>query len=320
MKNVLITSAGKRVSLTRKFREELKAICDGGKVFTVDTNPQMAPACVLSDGCFKVPRCTSESYIQALLSICRDNNIGLIIPTIDIELAILSENKEDFERNGICVMISDYDFIMTCRDKRNTAVFFLQHDIKIPEPRDRQHPHFPMFAKPYDGSLSKGTHVILNERDFTEEVRNDSHLIFMDYIDTAEYKEFTVDMYYGRDNRVKSIVPRERIEIRAGEINKGITRKNFLVEYLKQRLCHIPGAVGSICIQLFYREDDHVAIGIEINPRFSGGYPLAYCAGANFPLMAIKEYLLGETVDYSEDWRDNTIMLRYDEEVIVYDE
>ena len=97
MKNVLITSAGKRVSLTRKFREELKAICDGGKVFTVDTNPQMAPACVLSDGCFKVPRCTSESYIQALLSICRDNNIGLIIPTIDTELAILSENKEDFD-------------------------------------------------------------------------------------------------------------------------------------------------------------------------------------------------------------------------------
>ena len=33
-------------------------------------------------------------------------------------------------------------------------------------------------------------------------------------------KEFTVDMYYGKDNRVKAIIPRERVEIRAGEINK----------------------------------------------------------------------------------------------------
>ena len=76
----------------------------------------------------------------------------------------------------------------------------------------------------------------------------------MEYIDKQEYKEFTVDMYYGKDNRVKAIVPRERIEIRAGEINKGFTRKNYLVRFLKERLDYLPGVVGCICIQLFYRE------------------------------------------------------------------
>ena len=60
----------------------------------------------------------------------------------------------------------------------------------------------------------------------------DPKLIFMEYVDKNEYKEFTVDMYYGQDNHIKCIVPRERIEIRAGEINKGITRKNDIVDYL----------------------------------------------------------------------------------------
>ena len=52
-------------------------------------------------------------------------------------------------------------------------------------------------------------------------------------------------------------------------------------------------------------------------PRFGGGYPLSYGAGANFPQNIVREYLLGETVDFSDAWRDNTLMLRYDAEIIV---
>ena len=49
----------------------------------------------------------------------------------------------------------------------------------------------------------------------------------MEYIDKSCYKEYTVDMYYGRDCELKMAVPRERIEIRAGEINKGRTEKEL---------------------------------------------------------------------------------------------
>ena len=31
-------------------------------------------------------------------------------------------------------------------------------------------------------------------------------------------------------------------------------------------------------------------VGIEINPRFGGGYPQSYAAGANFPELLIREY------------------------------
>ena len=46
----------------------------------------------------------------------------------------------------------------------------------------------------------------------------------------------------------------------------------------------------------------------------------SYYAKANYVEYMIKEYLMGETVEYSDTWLDNTLMLRYDNDVIVYDE
>jgi carbamoyl-phosphate synthase large subunit len=253
------------------------------------------------------------------LQLCKDSDIGVIIPTIDTELIVLRKNRKLFVDNGVIPVVSDLQFIKICRDKRNTAKFFNEHDIRVPKSIDKYHPVFPMFAKPFDGSLSTDLHIIKCKEDLTTEILENPKLLFMEYIDKSEYKEFTVDMYYGDDNKVKSIVPRERVEIRAGEINKGFTRKNYLVNYIKDRLDYIPGVRGCICIQFFYRESDNDVIGIEINPRFGGGYPLSYWAGANYPLNIIKEYIRGEKVDYSDDWKDNTLMLRYDDEVIVYD-
>lgn len=122
-------------------------------------------------------------------------------------------------------MVSDFSFVQACRDKRNTGIFLSEHGIRVPALRDKYGDRFPMFAKPYDGSLSKDLYIIRDKEELTPEILNHPKLIFMEYIDKNVYKEFTVDMYYGKDNKVKSIVPRERIEIRAGEINKGYTRK-----------------------------------------------------------------------------------------------
>ena len=70
--NILITSAGKRVILTKKFQETLKRFYSDSKVFTTDMNPDMAPAGIISDGCFVVPRVTATGYIDKLLQICKE--------------------------------------------------------------------------------------------------------------------------------------------------------------------------------------------------------------------------------------------------------
>lgn len=315
--NILITSAGQRVALVRGFQETLKRFFPDGKVYTTDMNPKLAPAAYVSDGCFEVPRCTSENYIESLLTICLGNGIGLIVPTIDTELAILSANKEIFAKHSITVSVSDYDFVMMCRDKRNTGEFFEKHGIRVPKPIDKYHPSFPMFAKPYDGSLSTNLHYIKNAEELTAEILNDPKLLFMEYIDKEVYKEYTVDMYYGKDNKVKCIVPRERIKIRAGEINKGQTEKEPLTLYLYDRLETIEGCVGCICIQVFLNPSSDDVVGIEINPRFGGGYPQTYAAGGNYAEYLIREYFLGEEIQYKDDWKDHLLMLRYDDAVYV---
>lgn len=315
--NILITSAGQRVALVRGFQETIKRFFPEGKVFATDMNPRLAPAAYVSDGCFEVPRCTSDEYIETLLTLCMEQEIGMIVPTIDTELAILSANKDYFAKQDIFVSVSNYDFIMMCRDKRNTGDFFEKHGVRVPRAIDKFHPTFPLFAKPYDGSLSTNLHYIKNAEELTSEILEDPKLLFMEYIDKEEYKEYTVDMYYGKDNKVKCIVPRERIKIRAGEINKGLTEKEPLTQYLYDRLETIEGCVGCICIQVFLNSQTCDVVGIEINPRFGGGYPQTYAAGGNYPELLIREYFLGESIEYYDDWKDHLLMLRYDDAVFV---
>lgn len=315
--NILITSVGKRVSLVELFKDELKKCCPSSYVFTTDMNPMMAPAGYVSDFCFKVPKVTDKNYLGILIDICKENQIGMIIPTIDTELLLLSKKKNVFKKNGIEIIVSDFDFIAACRDKRKTYKIFNSLNIRTPELRDKKNPIFPMFAKPYDGSLSKDLYIINKREDLTTDIIDHPKLIFMEYIDKIDYQEFSVDMYYGKDNNLKCLVPRERIEIRAGEINKGCTRKNYLMNYLKERMSFIPGVIGCICLQLFYRKSDNDVVGIEINPRFGGGYPMSYQAGANFPAYLIFEYFLKRDINYTEQWNDNILSLRYDKEITI---
>ena len=75
--------------LVQIFQRTLQEMALDAKVFTTDMRPGMAPAGIISDGCIPVPRCTADNYIDCLLAICQEKQIGVIIPTIDTELWIV---------------------------------------------------------------------------------------------------------------------------------------------------------------------------------------------------------------------------------------
>ena len=141
--------------------------------------------------------------------------------------------------------------------------------------------------------------------------------MFMDLIDTEIYKEFTVDAYYDANGILKCAIPRERIYVRAGEVNKSRTVKNYLHDVMFDKLSKLDGARGCLTFQYFLNENNSNVYGIEINPRFGGGYPLSYHAGGNYPRWIIEEYLLDKCVSPFFDWNDGLMMLRYDDEIIV---
>ena len=93
---------------------------------------------------------------------------------------------------------------------------------------------------------------------------------------------------------------------------------NEIVPYLNEKLAKIDGACGCLTMQFFLNKITRRIIGIEINPRFGGGYPLSYLAGANYPKWLIEEYILEKNIPFFNDWENNLLMLRYDDEVLVH--
>ena len=317
--NILVTSAGRRVSLIRAFQKELKKINYKAKVFASDANPVTSSACHVADDFFKVPRLDNSEYLRCLEDICLENQISLVIPTIDTELKLMSQWKEEFLSKGIQFLISDLSLIEKCRDKRVIHRFFESKGISVAQEYSKDEYKLPMFIKPYDGSRSVDTFLIKEKTELTDYHFNNDKLMFLEYIDHSVHDEYTCDMYFDRNHTLRCVVPRKRIEVRDGEVNKGLTCKNRIIPYLRERLRVVDGAIGCITAQFFMNKSDGTIIGIEVNPRFGGGYPLSYYAGANFPAWIVEEYFLGkEPEDHFLDWESDLLMLRYDDEILVH--
>ena len=317
MNNILITSAGRRVELVRAFQAELKKKFLFSKVYTAEANPEWSSACRVSDEFFTIPRVDNENYINSILELCINKEIKIVIPTIDTELLVLSNSKELFLLNNIHIVVSDFNLISNCRDKRQTNLLFIELGIDIPNAIDETNPSFPLFIKPYDGSLSKDIYLINCKEELTDSLLNNPKLMFMEYINPKDFHEYTIDAYYDKNNDLKCLVPRRRIEVRGGEISKGITEKLKFYGILKDKLSFIKGANGCLTIQFFIGKETEEIIGIEINPRFGGGFPLSYASGANYPEYIILEYMMNEPIIFNDNWVENRVMLRFDSEVIL---
>ena len=316
--NILILSAGRRVELVQDFQTEAAKFSDGIRIYCTDLNPRMSSACQVSDGAFAVPRISAENYIDSIFQLADEQNIGLIIPTIDTELLKLAEARSRFEAAGIHIIVSGSGLIRQCRDKRDSVALFARYGIDTPKIYGSDDIEFPCFAKPYDGSRGIGAQAINSADELTDELKNDPKMMFCQLIDIQNtFKEFTVDMYYDRQGRLKCTVPRERLEVRSGEVSKGATRRGWLYDFLNEKLATLEEARGCITAQFFYHEASQTVYGVEINPRFGGGFPLTYAAGANYPGWLIREYCYGEEIPFFDEWENDLIMLRYDAKVLV---
>lgn len=317
MNNVLILSAGRRVELAQAFAYEIKARGLNAKMLATDLKPELSAACSVVDVAVKSPRVDDPSYIDFLLSTCKAYQVGLVIPTIDTELLLLAQSRDTFAAEGVHLIISNEALVRDCRDKRLTASLFSNLGIDTPRIFKRTDIQFPCFSKPYDGSCSIGASVVQNVSMLSDAMLADEKMMFMELID-GSHTEFTVDAYYDQTGQLVCFVPRQRIEVRGGEISKGVTRRNQIYDYLLPKLTRLEGARGCITLQLFSNFQIGRFAALEINPRFGGGYPLSYSAGANYPGWLIDEYLLNRKIPFFDGWEADLLMLRYDAKVLVH--
>ncbi len=314
--NVLLTSVSRRVELLKAFRQSMQRSNITGKIITADLK-RSAPASFLADTAELVPRIDDPTYIEKLLDICDRHKIDLLIPLIDTELHLLSLHQQQFSDIGVTLLISSATTNEICYSKKKTSIFFRDIGVKTPkiyESSEIKDLNFPLIVKPDTGSSSVGLHYVQSKLELDFYLKNVEDAIIQQLIIGEEY---TIDILVDFQGNVISIVPRLRIETRAGEISKGITVKNHtLIAAAKQVVESLPGAIGCITLQCFLQSDGEI-IFIEINPRFGGGYPLSYRAGADFPSWLMQSFG-GENPKVAiDEWEDGLAMLRYDDAIFV---
>jgi carbamoyl-phosphate synthase large subunit len=288
--DVLLTAGSRRVPLVNAFKRAVAAL--GGRVMTTDVNA-LSPAVLAADCAFRVPLASDPDYLNAIEHICRGEGVGLLVPTIDDELEIIGAARERFAAIGTMVAACRAETAAICNDKHQTSLHLRRHGIAaaaswLPgEVADDQ--PLPLFVKPRRGRGGIGAFAVRTRRelDFFLEYVEDA--VVQEYLDAPEY---TIDMLCDR-GRPLSIVPRERVVVRAGVMDRGRTvRSQPLIDLARACASSLEfhGAVNIQC-----RMVAGVPTVFEINPRFSGGIPLTIEAGADFPRMLV-QLALGMTV------------------------
>ena len=312
--NVLITAASRRVPLVNAFRAAL-ARQGGGRVVVTDVNA-LSPAVYVGDRSYLVPLTSDPHYLDEVLAVCEAERIGMLVPTIDDELPIFGAAVERFAAHGVRVVVSPATTTALCNDKFETCRELRQRGVSaaesfLPDGLPSE-PVLPLFIKPRFGRGGVGavTARTVRELDF-----------FLDYVSepvVQEYltgPEFTIDVLCDFKGRPLSIVPRERVVVRAGVIDRGRTVNDPALIELALACTAALKFVGPINIQC--RVHNGRPTVFEINPRFSGGIPLTIEAGADFPAMLLALHAGRTVLPAIGRFRDQLWMTNYEASVFL---
>jgi len=283
--NVLITSVSGKVALIRAFQKALRDR-GGGKVLGMDSNPN-SPALYFCDVGVLAPPDDDPRFLSFMLSLCREQAVQLLIPTRDEELPIYSSYINEFADVGVRVMVAGLETIQICQDKESFVHFCMDSAFDIPktffDARDVGPSDLPVFCKPRYGKGSKNLEVIRSLSRLHALIENSDPLIVQEYVKGPEY---TVDLFADFEGRIISVVPRRRVQVINGEswVGETIYNENVIAE--NARLAATLGLVGHNTIQCFLIGEEIKFI--EVNPRFGGGAPLSFAAGAHTPSFLLE--------------------------------
>lgn len=338
---VLISSAGRRVELLRAFRQTINSLSVAGqqisgRVLATDCS-WFSSAFHDADEAFLVPRCNDPAFVPTMIELCTEQQIDLIVPTIDPELPVYAAARDQFAAVGTAVAVSSSDAVAIASDKVHTHDWLVGAGLPtVPQGTvkevwaDPEAWAFPLVVKPRFGSASMGVVVIDDLAGLDRATAAwpklsgpgadpERDLVVQQMAPGVEYTVDTLVPLNGSSatNSVAT-VPRRRIEVRAGEVSKGVSvRSPVLIEMAEKVCAALPGAAGPLNIQMFHDAKSGRVSVIEINARFGGGYPLSFAAGADFPRALLEEVHNLPATASLHDWRDGLVMLRYDSAVFV---
>ncbi|HEY0355646.1 MAG TPA: ATP-grasp domain-containing protein [Flavisolibacter sp.] len=268
----------------------------------------------------QIPKANHPAFISALLDICLEKHIDIILPLVTRELFPLSQNKKRFEEKGIRVLVSHPGAIDLANNKSSSYRYLKEAGIEVPKffvvknveefihaAYELGHPQRSFCFKPSISNGSRGVRIVSDSLDESELLFHEKpynlqityahalHILsshpFPELL-VSEYlpgPEFSVDCLV-ENGEVHLAVPRLRKKMINGISVEGeFVKDTAVIDYCKSIIRAI-GLHGNIGIQVKMSENE-VPMLLEINPRVQGTIVAGMGAGVNLPLLAIKQEL-----------------------------
>jgi len=275
--NLLLVNVGRRVELLRLFRQAYRAAGLSGRILATDVDP-LAPALQEADAHFLIPRVDDPAFVPTLARICRSESVSLVFPLIDPAIPALAGRRAEFEAVGARLAVVPAEAAERTHDKWKFNQWLASGGFPAPPtwlpgdlPAD---PAFPLFVKPRYGSAGRQSFRVENHEELDFYLRRVDQPVIQPFIAGPEV---TNDVFCGLDGEVWAVVSRRRIEVRWGEVHKGVTIWDPSLLETCAAMARRLGAIGPITIQCLLQ--DGRPLFSEINARFAGGMPLAVAAG-----------------------------------------
>ncbi len=313
--NVLLTSVGRRAYMVKYFKDILG---EDGQVHVCNSN-DLTVAFHYADKSVVSPLIYDDNYIPFLLNYCQKNRIDILISLFDIDLPILSHNKDRFEEIGTKVIVSEPELIEICNDKWKTYLFLKENGFKTPKTYislqkvlialDKGELKYPIIVKPRFGcgsiAMSKAENEIAllyfyrrNTRTISHSylkyesvsVPEDEQIIYQECLDGQEYG---ADIINNLDGDLQNVILKKKIAMRAGETDIAEIVDNETINNELVRLGNLTKHIGNMDCDVFLVDNEPYIL--EMNARFGGGYPFSHIAGVNLP-KALVEWCQGNEV------------------------
>ena len=294
---------------------------------------------------YRVSPVTAESYVDEILSICKNENVDIYFPNISAEVTAVSCRIDEFVELGVKVSIANHDTVTILNNKLSVYKKLSECGIQTPNfyPVSSIEdfkagcvalgfPDKAVCLKMLEESGSRGVRIIDNSRNryqiFAYEKPNSfftSYDDMLSILSSADVlnpmmlipylpgNEYTVDLLADH-GKVIYIAGRENVVSLMSIAQKSIVAKIESAYELCAKVVKSFDYTGNIGFDFIKDEGGHPWL-MDINPRLTATVSVIAAAGVNLPYLRVKQLLGEEMPDCNAEY-GTTMVRRYGEYMI----
>ena len=285
MINILILSSGTNASY--HFAKTLKEkFPNDFRIVGADINPQhLIPTCFLLDKFFQVPLSKDKEYYPAVLDICKNEKINVILPSFDSDQQLFYTENPDLQKLNVISLGTPKATLPIYEDKEKMTNFLSTHGLPVPKTYNKFNPDSWYFVKPKHGVASIGAKKMLGQDIIKKSDKSD--LIIQEVLNEPET---TLECFY-YDSRLECVA-RDRLATKAGVCVKARVYQDEELQKIAKQFVKVLKTPMYFNLQ-FMRDSTNRPIITDVNLRLAGGMSLTYACGWD-EVSAVARVLLGK--------------------------